>query len=136
MTEAYFNANYTNNPVNLMRVCNVCDSAQPRYKLIPYHATAISTFKYREYQQCLPGCVVVKNSTSKVEITEISNAMKNVTLTNDISCKAYDGENTERQLHSSPTTQDITPKPQKHPGSSDKGKNTYYARAYIRVEGY
>jgi hypothetical protein len=69
--------------------------------------------------------------------------VKSVALTNDISCKAYDGENTERQLRSSPApqlnpkpkTQNITSKHGTQLGLSedgnppDKGKNAYYGRA-------
>jgi hypothetical protein len=104
--------------------------------------------------------VAIENRTSKVKVTKLSGGVMFVTLTNDILCKAYDGENTKRQLHSSPTTQDnpkpttqnspntttqnspktttqnTTPKTGEQQGSleggnpRDKGKNAYYARAY------
>jgi hypothetical protein len=91
VTEAYFNANYTKNPVNLIRVCNVCDSAQPRFKLNPDHVKATPPFKYLAYQQCLPGCIVLKNNQSDKTTMMTSNKQKNFPLTNDILCKAYDG---------------------------------------------
>jgi hypothetical protein len=108
----------------------------------------------------LPGSVALNKSTSEVDITLTYKVTFNfVNVTNDISCKAYDGENAERQLcsnsttHNSPnhtiqkspnpttqnnpnpTTHNITPKPGKLGSSEDgnpcdKGKNAYYARSY------
>ena len=118
-----------------MRVCNVCNSTQPRYKLHPKHVKTTPPFKYLAYQQCLPGCVVAENRTSEVKIT-LTYVVKSLNVTNDISCKAYDGENAERQQYPSPTSQNIIQKPGKQQGLSedgnprDKGKNAYYARAY------
>ncbi|CAB3980131.1 Hypothetical predicted protein [Paramuricea clavata] len=103
--ETYFKANYKKNPVNLMRVCNVCNSAQPRHQLNPYHAEVTPPFKYLAYKQCLPGSVAIEKNTSKVQITLTSNNEKSVTLINDISCKAYDGENAGRRQCLNPTTQ-------------------------------
>ncbi|CAB4013038.1 Hypothetical predicted protein [Paramuricea clavata] len=135
--EVYFNAKYTKNPVNLMRVCDVCNSTQPRYSLAPEHENAVPQCKYLAYQQCLPGCVVVKHSRSEVVIT-YTYAGKFLNVTNDISCKAYDGENAEGQQPSSPTTQDKLSNTENLQGSSedanphDKG----IMHEYIRVEEY
>jgi hypothetical protein len=144
VSESDFNREYKKNPVNLIRRCHSdVSKPQQRYSLTHKHAEVIPKFKYLAYKQCLPGNVAFKKSTS-VPITLINTKVMIVTHTNDISCKAYDGENTERQLRSSPTTQQ-SPKPKaqnitsKHGtqlGSSedgnprDKGKNAYYARAY------
>ncbi|CAB4003601.1 Hypothetical predicted protein, partial [Paramuricea clavata] len=95
--EVYFSANYSNNPVNLLRLCDACNSPQPRYKLIHGHEKAYSQFKYVAYQQCLPGCVVKSKKTCNVTITLTSNEEKIVNLENDTSCKAYDGGNAETQ---------------------------------------
>ena len=136
MSEAYFNANYKKNPVNLMRVCNVCNSAQPRYHLT--HNDAVPQLKYLAYKQCLPGSVVLKKSTSTHKITLIKGDKETfVTLTNDILCKSYDGENPERQRCPNSTTQNTTPKTGKQQAGSsedgnprDQGKNAYYSRVY------
>ena len=134
MSEADFNANYTKNPVNLMRVCNVCNSAQPRYHLTH---NAVPPLKYLAYKQCLPGSVALNKSTSTHQITLIKgNKETFVTLTNDISCKAYDGENAGRQQCPNLTTQNFTPSHGNQRGSSEDGnprnksKNAYYAREY------
>jgi hypothetical protein len=134
VSEADFNASYTKNPVNLMRVCNVCNSAQPRYHLT--HNDAVPQLKYLAYKQCLPGSVALKKNTSKVRVTLINNKVKSVTLTNDASCKAYDGENAGRQQCPNLTTQNFTPSHGNQRGSSEDGnprnksKNAYYAREY------
>ncbi|CAB4022767.1 Hypothetical predicted protein [Paramuricea clavata] len=93
VSEAYFNIGYSKNPVNLLRVCDVCNNPQPRYQLAitQWHIYVIPPHKYLGYQLCLPGCIVIKNSSSKVKIWLMSDKVKLVTLTNDISCKAYDG---------------------------------------------
>ena len=120
VSEADYKANCTKNPVNLIRVCNVCDSAQPRYKLHPNHFDAVVAFKYLAYQQCLPGCVVVKNETSNKQTSFMSGRSVSVPLTSDILCKAYDGAKTQGKN-----------RPQKHKSlsseapvgnSSDQGK--------------
>ena len=132
MSEADFNASYTKNPVNLMRVCNVCNSAQPRYHLTH---NAVPPLKYLAYKQCLPGSVALNKSTSTHKITLIKGDKETfVTLTNDILCKGYDGENPERQQCPNSTTQNTTPKTGKQQAGStedgnprDQGKNAYYA---------
>jgi hypothetical protein len=134
--ETYFNANYTKNPVNLMCVCNVCNSAQPRYHLT--HNNAIPPLKYLAYKQCLPGSLALKKSTSTHKIILIGgNLVTFVNVTNDISCKGYDGENPERQRCPNSTTQNTTPKTGKQQAGSsvdgnprDQGKNAYYSRVY------
>ena len=97
VTKNYFKANYSNNPVNLLNQCEVCKNPQPRYKLNSKHHSSTPTFKYLSYQQCLPGCVVVKNKIFKVTITFTSNVHKIVELTNDILCKLYDGGSDKTQ---------------------------------------
>ncbi|CAB4035187.1 Hypothetical predicted protein, partial [Paramuricea clavata] len=104
VSEAYFKTKFSNNPVNLIRVCTVCSSAQPRYKLHPKHSKVVSLFRYLAYRQCLPGCVVVTNETSNKETTMISNEVDSVPLTNDILCKAYDGAKTQQQGEKHPQT--------------------------------
>ena len=159
MSEADFNREYKKNPVNLIRRCH-SDVSKPQQRYIFTHNNAVRSSTYLGYKQCLPGSVAIENRTSKVKVTKLSGGVMFVTLTNDILCKAYDGENTKRQLHSSPTTQDnpkpttqnspntttqnspktttqnTTPKTGEQQGSleggnpRDKGKNAYYARAY------
>ena len=90
VSEASFRASYSSNPVNLVRVCDVCQSPQRRYILTRDHAKVPPQSKYLPYQQCLPGCAVVKKKTSYKAIT-LLNGKKFIKLTNDISCKAYDG---------------------------------------------
>ncbi|CAB4010488.1 Hypothetical predicted protein, partial [Paramuricea clavata] len=97
VSEADYKVKFSNNPVNLIRACNVCNSAQPRYKLHPKHATAVSRFIYMEYQQCLPGCVVVRNKTSNKQTFMVFGSPFSVPLTSDILCKAYDGAETKQQ---------------------------------------
>jgi hypothetical protein len=132
--ETYFNANYTKNPVNLMRVCNVCNSAQPRYHLTLNNA--VPPLKYLAYKQCLPGSVALKKSTSTHKITLIDSNQVTFDVTNDISCNGYDGENPERQRCQN-STQNTTPKTGKQQAGSsedgnprDQGKNAYYSRVY------
>jgi hypothetical protein len=144
VSETDFNGQYKKNPVNLIRRCHSdVSKPQQRYRLAPKHGEVVPQLKYLAYQQCLPGSVALDTSTSNVKITFINNNVKSVALTNDISCKAYDGENTERQLRSSPApqlnpkpkTQNITSKHGTQLGLSedgnppDKGKNAYYGRA-------
>ncbi|CAB4032867.1 Hypothetical predicted protein, partial [Paramuricea clavata] len=102
VSAAYFKAKYSKNTVNLIRVCNVCNNAQPRYKLHPKHFNVDLQYKYLAYQQCLPGCVVVKNETSNKQTSMLSGSSVNVPLTNDISCKAYDGAKTQQQGKNNP----------------------------------
>ena len=64
VTKNYFKANYSNNPVNLLNQCEVCKNPQPRYKLNTKHGSAIPTFKYLSYQQCLPGCVFYRTNSA------------------------------------------------------------------------
>ena len=90
VSEASFVESYSSNPVNLVRVCDVCQSPQRRYILTRDHAKVPPQSKYLPYQQCLPGCAVVKKKTSYKAIT-LLNGKKFIKLTNDISCKAYDG---------------------------------------------
>jgi hypothetical protein len=90
VSEANFSASYSSNPVNLVRVCDVCQSPQRRYILTPDHAKVPPQSKYLAYQQCLPGCAVVNKETSYKTI-ELLNGQESIELTNDISCKAYDG---------------------------------------------
>ena len=128
VSEAYFNAKYTKNPVNLIHRCHSHDcKPQPRYRLAPEHKHAVPHFKYLAHQQCLPGNVALNKSTSEVDMTFTYGVKFNfVSVTNDISCKAYDGENVEphpcsnstTQNSTNPTTQKITPKPGKLRGSS------------------
>ncbi|CAB4028242.1 Hypothetical predicted protein, partial [Paramuricea clavata] len=102
VSEAYFKANFSKNPVNLMRVCNVCNSTQPRYQLHPDHSNANPQSKYLAYRQCLPGCVVVQNNTSYKQTSMTSDKVDNVLLTNDILCEAYDGAKTQQQVKNDP----------------------------------
>ncbi|CAB4019963.1 Hypothetical predicted protein [Paramuricea clavata] len=95
-TEVYFNASYANNPVNLIRQCNVCNSPQPRYNLIHEHVEALPQYKYLAYEQCLPGCVVVEKDATLKNIQFTSGDGLKI-VTNDISCKAYDGRNKDPQ---------------------------------------
>ena len=90
VSEVKFSVSYSSNPVNLGRVCNVCKSPQRRYILTPGYDKAPPQSKYLAYQQCLPGCVVVEKKPYNKTITLI-NGQKIIKLTNDISCKAYDG---------------------------------------------
>ncbi|CAB4004073.1 Hypothetical predicted protein, partial [Paramuricea clavata] len=57
VSEASFRASYSSNPVNLVRVCDVCKSPQRRYILTRGHAKVPPQSKYLAYQHCLPGCV-------------------------------------------------------------------------------
>ncbi|CAB4027508.1 Hypothetical predicted protein [Paramuricea clavata] len=102
VSEAYFKAKFSKNPVNLMRVCNVCNSTQPRYQLHPDHFNANPQSKYLAYRQRLPGCVVVQNNTSYEETSKTFNKVDNVLLTNDILCEAYDGAKTQQQGKNDP----------------------------------
>ncbi|CAB4018513.1 Hypothetical predicted protein, partial [Paramuricea clavata] len=102
VSEAYFKAKFSKNPVNLIRLCNVCNITQPRYKLHPKHFNVVLPYKYLAYQQCLPGCVVVKNETSNKQTSMLSGSSVGVPLTNDILCKAYDGAKTQQQGKSHP----------------------------------
>ncbi|CAB4023523.1 Hypothetical predicted protein [Paramuricea clavata] len=102
VSEAYFKAKFSKNPVNLIRLCNVCNSAQPRYKLHPKHFNVVLPYKYLAYQQCLPGCVVVRNETSNKQTSMVFGSPVNIPLTNDISCKAYDGAKTQQQHKNNP----------------------------------
>jgi hypothetical protein len=90
LSEASFRASYSSNPVNLVRVCNVCKIPQRRYILTRGHAEVPPQSKYLAYQQCLPGCVVVKKETSYKTIA-LLNGQKFIKVTNDVSYKAYDG---------------------------------------------
>ena len=103
MSEVYFKAKFSKNPVNLMRVCNVCNSTQPRYQLHPDHSNANPQSKYLAYRQCLPGCVVVQNNTSYEQTSVTFNSKVNkVLLTNDILCQAYDGAKTQQEGKNDP----------------------------------
>ena len=101
-----------------MRVCNVCSNAQPRYKLHPKHINAVLQFKYLAYQQCLPGCVVVNQKLSDNETTLLYDNSFIVPLTNDILCKAYDGNRKDPQkLRNSSSEAPVG-------NSSDQGKRS------------
>ena len=124
MSAAYFKDNYTKNPVNLIRLCNVCNSTQPRYKLHPNHINVVLQYKYLAYQQCLPGCVVVKNETFNKQAGMLFGRFVNVSLTNDILCKAYDGAKTQQQGKNN--TQKLKSSSSEGPvgNSSDQGKKS------------
>ena len=84
-----FKTKSKDNPPNLLRQFNYCNSPQPRYKLHPDHLVAFPEFKYLAFKQCLPGCVVESNKTSNLR-TELQSGTKNILLTDDVSCVAYD----------------------------------------------
>ena len=124
MSEANYKATYTKNLVNLIRVCNVCNSAQPRYKLHPNHFDAVVAFKYLAYQQCLPGCVVVKKETSNKQTSLISGSADSVPLTSDILCKAYDGAKTQQEDKNHPQKLKSSSSEAPVGNSSDQGKKS------------
>ena len=124
MSEADYKATYTKNPVNLIRACNDCNSAQPRYKLHPKDANAESRFIYMEYQQCLPGCVVVKKETSNKQTSLISGSADSVPLTSDILCKAYDGAKTQQEDKNHPQKLKSSSSEAPVGNSSDQGKKS------------
>ena len=124
MSEAYFKAKFSKNPVNLIRLCNVCNSTQPRYKLHPDHFKVNPPSKYLVYQQCLPGCVVVKNETSYLSTSMLSGSTVSVPLTNDISCKAYDGTKTQQQGKNHPQKLKSSSSETPVGNSSDQGKKS------------
>ena len=78
-----------NNPPNLFRQCDYCNSPQPRYKLHPDHQVAFSDHKYLEFKQCLPGCVANSNKTNIPTNLSYREDVP-VLLETDISCVAYD----------------------------------------------
>ena len=143
MSETDYSANCTKNPVNLIHLCH-SHACKPQQRYHFTHIDAVRPSTYLAFKQCLPGSVALKNNTSADQITLINNKVTFINLTNDISCKAYLGQNTGSQLcpnpttqnSSNPITQNITPKHGKLLRSSkdgnprDKGKNTHYARAY------
>ena len=122
VSEADYKANCTKNPVNLIRVCNVCDSAQSRYKLHPIHLNVEPALKYLAYRQCLPGCVVVKNETSIKQTSLIAGRSVSVPLTSDILCKAYDGAKTQQQGKNRPQKLKSSSSEAPVGNSSDQGK--------------
>ena len=124
MSEAYFKAKFSKNPVNLIRVCNVCNSTQPRYKLHPNHINVVLQYKYLAYQQCLPGCVVVKNKTSNKQTSMLFGSPVSVPLTNDILCKAYDGAKTQQQGKNHPQKLKSSSSEGPVGNSSDQGKKS------------
>ena len=124
MSEAYFKAKYSKNPVNLIRVCNVCNNTQTRYKLHPKHDNVVLPYKYLAYQQCLPGCVVVKNETFNKQTSMLSGSLDNVSLTNDISCKAYDGTKTQQEGKNHPQKLKSSSSEGPVGNSSDQGKKS------------
>ena len=80
-----------NNPLNLFRQCNYCNSPQPRYKLHPYHSVAFPEYKYLAFYQCLPGCVNLhKVDEKKTYFTNNKGRIVHVNVTNDTSCLAFD----------------------------------------------
>ena len=98
VSEAHYKTKYKKNPVNLIHRCHshVCNP-QPRYRLTDKHTLAAPQSKYLAYQQCLPGSVALKKPhNDNVSINMISGGEEIVDVLNDISCKAYDGENDEK----------------------------------------
>ena len=81
--------NYEKNPKNLRSKHDYCKKAQ-RYKLHPDHHNAIPRFKYLAYEQCLPGCIVRKNYTEKIRTQLAYNGKRDVPLTSETECVAYD----------------------------------------------
>ncbi|CAB4026845.1 Hypothetical predicted protein [Paramuricea clavata] len=130
VSEADYKASYTKNPVNLIRACNICNSAQPRYKLHPKHATAVSRFIYMEYQQCLPGCVVVRNKTSNKQTSMVFGSPFSVPFTSDILCEAYDGTKTQQEDKNHPQMLKSSPSKASFGNSSGQEPN-YEILVYI-----
>ena len=90
VSEVYFQKKYQNNPENLWGRSSFCEEPQIRYKLYDKHPQVISKFKYFQYKQCLPGCVVT-NSRDKEITTEAGDGSDiKVALKNDIKCQTYD----------------------------------------------
>ena len=91
MSKEYYLQNYKKNPMNLRGQPDYCHKAKRRYKLHPDHYHALPNFKYLAYEQCLPGCVVKKNHTVSHAV-EFGDELpkKNILLTNDTKCEAYD----------------------------------------------
>ncbi|CAB4030912.1 Hypothetical predicted protein, partial [Paramuricea clavata] len=115
VSEAYFKAGYSNNPVNLVRVCDVCNIPQPRYLLTPRHAIVTPPFKYLGYQLCLPGCIAVKQSISNVEVMWTIGKLKFIPLMNDIFCKAYDGIKLYNEFKNTENLEGLSEDPAKLP---------------------
>ncbi len=90
VSEDYFNAEYSNNPSNLLSQCDYCKSSQPRYKLYEKHSVVYPQFKYLAYKQCLPGCVVKSNLPFDTKVTETNNHETTISLRSDTLCEAYD----------------------------------------------
>ena len=78
-----------NNPLNLFRQCNYCNSPQPRYKLHPHHLVAFPEYKYLAFYQCLPGCVNLHKLDERKTYL-MNNSSRIVNVTNDTSCLAFD----------------------------------------------
>ena len=100
MSKSHYKTKYKKNPVNQIHRCHshVCNP-QPRYSLTDKHILAAPQSKYLAYQQCLPGSVALKKPhNDNVSINMISGGDEIVNVLNDISCKAYDGENDEKCL--------------------------------------
>ena len=92
VSEAEFLTNYKKNPKNLRSEHDYCKNAKRRYKLHPDHHYAISGHKYLAYEECLPGCVVKKNYTKTIQTALAHSGKKEVLLTNDAKCVAYDNK--------------------------------------------
>jgi hypothetical protein len=71
----------------------------------------------------LLGSVALSKSTFEVDITLTSNNVKIVNVTNDVSCKVYDGENAEPQPCPNSTTQN-SPNPSTQNSPNPKIQNS------------
>ena len=103
------------NPANLFRQCDYCNSPQPRYKLHPNHEKAKPDFKYLKFEQCLPGCMVNLYKTLKdvTYLTTSESKQEIVSLTSDVSCEAYDAptshiSSSTSQMHSKRTASQLS----------------------------